>query len=416
RSSILFAVVAGFSLGILSGRLEPHSGEKMVRTRLRVFVRCALLLVVAAILQMMGTPIGIILGYYAVWFALAIPFLRWRARSLLILAAAWAVIGPLLLQYLPVMLQVVGLGVEGMIEPNGAVTGFMLTGQYPGVVWMAFIFLGMGLSRLDWSDARRAGVLFAVGALCALIGYVGSHFVLRGIDPGAAPPFEFVSPDDSVDAAGTGESPIFELTAEDLVYYEEMYVSGYITLEDLEAFVAPDQLAEITDGKIDGVAVEPWVEGKEPWNLGENGEVIVEESWGEAIEPGRPQWNTNVSWPEPHMTLVSAPHSGGIGEVVGSSGVAMMVIAGGLLIAPRAAWLLAPLAALGSMSLSIYTLHVVSVWFQGTEVVWNKTGNWLLLWNLLALTAFAMAWKFFFSRGPLEHWMHVASQKAIRAK
>ena len=39
RSSILFAVVAGFSLGILSGRLTPHTGEKLVRTRLRILVK-----------------------------------------------------------------------------------------------------------------------------------------------------------------------------------------------------------------------------------------------------------------------------------------------------------------------------------------------------------------------------------------
>ena len=38
---------------------------------------------------------------------------------------------------------------------------------------MAYILLGLGLSRLDWSRSRSLWRLAAVGALCAVVGYGG---------------------------------------------------------------------------------------------------------------------------------------------------------------------------------------------------------------------------------------------------
>lgn len=49
-----------------------------MRTRLRILVRCALLLVLGTCLAVLGPPVGVILGYYAAWLALALPFLAWR--------------------------------------------------------------------------------------------------------------------------------------------------------------------------------------------------------------------------------------------------------------------------------------------------------------------------------------------------
>jgi len=65
RAAVLFSVIAGFSLGIMSGRTAPHTGEQLVRTRLRLLVRSALLLVLGAVLSTFGTMVAIILGYYA---------------------------------------------------------------------------------------------------------------------------------------------------------------------------------------------------------------------------------------------------------------------------------------------------------------------------------------------------------------
>lgn len=109
RAAALFAVIAGMSLGIMSGRTEPHSGDRLVRTRLRLPARSAMLLVLGAALVVLDSPVSVILGYYAAWLALAIPFLRWRPRRLLVLAAATAVLGPVIGAVLPWALGVAGM-------------------------------------------------------------------------------------------------------------------------------------------------------------------------------------------------------------------------------------------------------------------------------------------------------------------
>ena len=62
---MLFAVIAGFSLGIMSGCARTHTGEALIRTRLRILVRSALLLAMGTGLALLGPPVGVILGYYA---------------------------------------------------------------------------------------------------------------------------------------------------------------------------------------------------------------------------------------------------------------------------------------------------------------------------------------------------------------
>ena len=89
RSSILFAVLAGISVALLSGRTVPVHGDDLVRARVRIFVRAAWVLVIGGALEALGTDIDIILGVYAVLFVLALPFLRWPPRRLLLAAGVW---------------------------------------------------------------------------------------------------------------------------------------------------------------------------------------------------------------------------------------------------------------------------------------------------------------------------------------
>ena len=151
RSAVLFAVIAGFSLGIMSGCARTHKGEALIRTRLRILVRSALLLAMGTGLALLGPPVGVILGYYAAWFALALPVLSWRPRNLFILAAVIAVVGPVIKLGTPVALSHLGMTAYPTSgDGNAAVVSFLITGFYPGALWMAYIFLGLGLSRLDW--------------------------------------------------------------------------------------------------------------------------------------------------------------------------------------------------------------------------------------------------------------------------
>ena len=66
RSSILFAVLAGVSLALLSGRTDPVRGDDLVRARTRILVRAAWVFAIGGALEALGTDVDIILGVYAV--------------------------------------------------------------------------------------------------------------------------------------------------------------------------------------------------------------------------------------------------------------------------------------------------------------------------------------------------------------
>src|SRR3712207_5429718 len=94
RSAALFGVLAGVSIGLLSGGTRPPSGDELVRARMRIMVRAAWVFLIGGVLELLGTEVEVILGVYAVLFVLALPFLRWSPRRLLMLAAVLAVIAP----------------------------------------------------------------------------------------------------------------------------------------------------------------------------------------------------------------------------------------------------------------------------------------------------------------------------------
>ena len=71
RSSILFAVIAGVSLALVSGRRTPLTGVPALQARTRILVRAVLLLALAGLLDVLGTPVALILGFYAAYFAVS---------------------------------------------------------------------------------------------------------------------------------------------------------------------------------------------------------------------------------------------------------------------------------------------------------------------------------------------------------
>lgn len=407
RSSILFAVIAGFSLGLLSGGTRPHTGERLVHSRLRILVRSALLLALPALLQLLGTPVAIIIGFYAVWFALALPVLHWTPRRLFILAAATAVIGGVAVTYLPWLLSSLGLDPMNAYGANAAVLEFMLTGTYPGVVWMAFIFLGLGLSRIEWRSAGRLGALLAAGVAMAVTGHVGAYLLAGWLAPDMQPQWSLTS-----DGGGEGA---YGITEEDLALLEQDIVDGWLTLEDAAQFLTEQQLAEVSDGMVDGVQLTPLPGSPNGEPAEGTGSSVVDPaeagSWyGSAPVPAGPGWHS-VPVPSPTELLTAHAHSGTPFEAVGNAGVAAAIIATFGLIARRAAWVLAPLAAVGAMSLTAYSGHIVAMWAVD-PISTSLEGNAYLAWMAGITVAAAMVWRLVFARGPLEHVIHVISVRA----
>src|SRR3954471_19532701 len=93
RSAILFAVLAGVSVALLTGRTVVPAGADLVGARTRLLVRAAWVFGIGVVLAALDT-VDVILGVYGVLFVLALPFLRWPPRRLLLAAAALAVLTP----------------------------------------------------------------------------------------------------------------------------------------------------------------------------------------------------------------------------------------------------------------------------------------------------------------------------------
>jgi uncharacterized membrane protein len=163
RPAALFAVLAGVSIALLSGGAHPCSGDDLVRARVRIMTRAAWVFLIGGLLELLGTPVLVILGVYAVLFVLAVPFLRWPPRRLLVLAAALVVAAPAV----SLLLSQVAIAVGA----EGAFASLVLTGAYPALWWWVFVLVGLALGRLDLSTRRVRAVLLRVGSAAAVAGY-----------------------------------------------------------------------------------------------------------------------------------------------------------------------------------------------------------------------------------------------------
>lgn len=95
---------------------------------------------------------------------------------------------------------------------------------------------------------------------------------------------------------------------------------------------------------------------------------------------------------------VMAPHTATPFDLLFTLGIAVSVIGVALILGIVAAGALRPVAKLGSMPLSLYTAHLLLL-----AAPFVPTEGWLaLVVHLTVLTAFALVWRAFFQRGPLE--------------
>lgn len=161
RPSILFAVLAGISIALMTGRSTIPDPEQMPSIRLNLVGRGAVIFVIGLALEMLGTSIAVILTLYGLIYVAVIPFLRWRPRQLLIAAAVLALTGPAVLAVIGAL----------ALYPYGAGVGFALYGSYPITAWLAIVLAGMALGRLHVETMRTAAVTLGVGVVLAVIGY-----------------------------------------------------------------------------------------------------------------------------------------------------------------------------------------------------------------------------------------------------
>ncbi|ROQ07033.1 MULTISPECIES: heparan-alpha-glucosaminide N-acetyltransferase domain-containing protein [unclassified Curtobacterium] len=295
RPSTLFAVLAGVSIGLTSGRTTPPGPPTIGRVRARLAVRAAAVVAIGFVLIALDTPVYVILPTYGVLFLLVIPVLRVRPAWLLVIASACAVLSP-----------IVAVSTAPAYADAGMV-GQQLGLVYPVVTFLAYVLVGLAVARAGQARGTQV-VLLASGALVAATAYVVGT-VLAPLPSGAA----FAFP--GVPYAAEGSTPAEALA---------------------QLFLSPRD------------------------------------------------------------------HSSTTVDVIGTAGVAVAVIAlctllldGRGRVAERIAF---PLAAVGSMPLTIYSGHLVVIAmlpeYPESVSAWG--------WFALGSVVFAMVWRRFLGRGPLE--------------
>lgn len=107
---------------------------------------------------------------------------------------------------------------------------------------------------------------------------------------------------------------------------------------------------------------------------------------------------------------IATPHTNTPLAIAASLGVGLTVLGALLLIARKAeAWLL-PLAAMGAMTLTLYTAHLVALSF---EAHYDRPVLWYVV-HLVVAVLFAVAWHRWLGQGPLERGIGLGVQGARR--
>lgn len=367
RSSILFAVLAGISISLMTGRTRIPRRDDLPRLRLNLIGRGAAVFVIGIVLELLGTPVAVILTVYGLVYVAAIPMLRWRVRHLLLAAGVLAVAGPPLLA----LARVLSLGATG---PG---TDMVLFGTYPITVWMALVLVGMAIGRLRVDTARTAGVLLVAGIVFAVGGYG------LGALGGALQPADGDEGSSIVDGSGSEEMPA-PIPASEVDFGDAVCDSWGDG--EFSCYPQPSQseLDAPPSGSPSTSGIDEGYDGGGGWSS--YPQALAEQLPGEAV----------VS-----ALVSSGPHSGGTAEILGSGGFAVAVIGACLLLSRPLRWVLLPFAALGSMPLTAYSAHIVAiVAIAGPAGLPDGEHAWG--WFSLSLLVATTGWAIIVGQGPLE--------------
>lgn len=179
RSSVLFAVLAGCSIGLLTGGAQPHRGRAARDVLVSVGLRGVLLVVLGLVLWTLRTPIAVILDTYGVLFVLLLPVVLAPLAVVAAVGLAAAIVGPF-------VVQAVGPDLSTPFTPERLLhlpAEWLVTGYYPGVVWAAYLCLGLVAARAGLAERRTLVAMTVGGAATSLLGYGGA--ALLGQDASA---------------------------------------------------------------------------------------------------------------------------------------------------------------------------------------------------------------------------------------
>lgn len=167
RSAILFATLAGVSLGLMSGGSRPTPSGRRGEVVGGIAIRAGLLVVLGLALQAWNPYLLVILPYYGVMFVLVLPLLFAPRAVVLGTAALLAVLAPWLASAVPVDAS----GDTALSGAGGLATQALLVGAYPALVWTPFLLVGLAAARSDLARTSTQVTLVVAGTTAAIVGY-----------------------------------------------------------------------------------------------------------------------------------------------------------------------------------------------------------------------------------------------------
>ena len=183
KAAALFALLAGVTLAFTTRTARSERGSLLTAARWAVAARAGLIMALGLAIAYVDMPAFIILAYYGAMFLLAVPFLAVSTRTLLIAAAGFAVLGPVLMQLLRDSLPEPGFDptfTTALTEPGVFVSQLLLTGTYPAIPWMAYICVGLAVGRLPLGRSAVQLKLLGVGLLLAVGAWLASVLLMDG--------------------------------------------------------------------------------------------------------------------------------------------------------------------------------------------------------------------------------------------
>ena len=353
RSSILFALLAGVSLALMTGGAQNATADELRKIRLRLVGRGAAIFVIGLLVELLGSGIAVILTLYGVLYILAAFTVHLRTRVLVIAGAALGILGPPLLALI------------GTLSPDlgGPGLSLVLFGTYPITVWAALLCAGLVIGRLDLTRVKTAVVMLVCGGLVAIGGYT-----LGGL---LTPPQQDVTTSISASGSSSGSVP----GSMSMVPGDEVDISGLTcqTSDGIVACFAPEKASLFGGdggGDVDGQSYFDRVASQDP-----PAKML------EAV--------TNFS-----------AHSGGVLEILASGGFAVAILGLCLIVTRYARWAVAPLAAYGAVPLTGYVIQAILILAGAATWLPNPVLPWIAL--SLLMMAGALVWTRTVGKGPLE--------------
>ncbi|WP_068572094.1 DUF418 domain-containing protein [Tsukamurella pseudospumae] len=158
RSSALFVILSGLGLGLMT---RGRTGDALATRRREIVYRGVFLFFVGGVLVTLGVHISIILATYAVLFWLALPLFSLSRRALVAVAVGAALVGPFANAAAVALITRFG-------DPDAEFSKLLATGNYPVLIWIAYLAAGIAIGRLALDSRDTARRMLAAGAALML--------------------------------------------------------------------------------------------------------------------------------------------------------------------------------------------------------------------------------------------------------